>query len=78
VTEAIKLVESFFWGIRRGVASDSPLPESYPIKFTARRGKVVIRFKCRQLTVSGEAGVKIAHDLMAVAEKALGGRIAKA
>lgn len=55
--------------------SDSTNAESYPISFKAQRGKVVIRFKSRRATVNGEAAVKIAHQLMAVAEKALGGKI---
>lgn len=55
--------------------SESINSENYPISFKAKRGKVVIRFRTQQCTISGEAGVKIAHELMRVAEKALGGKI---
>lgn len=52
--------------------SKSTVPESYPIKFRAQpKGKVLIRLQRSQCTVDGEAAIKLAHGLMATAEKAL-------
>lgn len=57
----------------------SLLPESYPVRFKATRGKVVVTLRKCQCTVGAEAAVKMGHDLLDVAEKALrrAGRIHK-
>lgn len=51
--------------------SDSTIAENYPIRFGVKSGKITVRLRKCQCTVGGEAAIKIAHELMALAEKAL-------